>query len=361
MGVVSLRAHALRDARRGLGPGVLVALVLTGCSLVNDTGEVQCRTNDDCTTRFGGAAVAYSCENSFCVRPLCTTDVNCSSRGERYASSVCGTDGLCASPATVACTRVEDCNSKSPTVQCVDGACEDKAWGCRGLLDNRPAATERTATLTMRIYNLLTRMPVPTVSAKVCNLPTFDIDCAQPLVQNGLYNPQTATVTIPGVPQDTPVRVKLDFPGTDLIAVDHYSMRPPRDLTDLGLVTTMPRSLVPQVTAVLDPPRNVDPMLGIIWSGMRDCDGQLATGVSIKMMDADRVPGSEIIYFGADGQPAPQATGTEAFGSALIINAKAGKLLTLQATLGELPVAEYRFIAFAGRSTFVSFWPRVYR
>jgi len=358
-----MRAHDVRVAPRAFGLGVALALASASasCSLINDSTEVQCRSDDDCTARFGSAAVAYSCENAYCVRPLCSTDTDCTTRGVRYASSVCGADSQCASPATVACDTVEDCNSRSPTMQCVEGRCEDKAWGCRGQVDNRPAAVDRTATMTVRVYNLLTRMPVPAVSARVCNLPTFDLECEQPLATNGSYNPTTATVTIPGVPQDTPVRLKLEFPGTDLIPLDLYSTRTPRDLTEFGLVTTMPRSLVPQVTAVLDPPRNVDPMLGSITVGVRDCDGQPAKGVSIRMMDADRVAGTEILYFGADGQPAPTSMGTEAFGTALIINAKASKLLTVQTTLGDLPLGEYRFIAFGGRSTYVQFWPRVYR
>ena len=363
--MISLRGSRARGGRGTRGSwGVLsLTLLLTACSVINDSTEVQCRTNDDCATRFSGVAdvMAYSCVESFCVRPFCTTDAECRGRGDRYVGSVCGGDSLCASPATASCRTVEDCGGQSPTMQCIEGRCEDKVWGCRGELDNRPEAVERTATVQIRVYNLLTRMPVPSVSGRACNLPTFDPDCNQPLVSSGSYNPQDGTLTLAGLPQDTPIRVKLDFPGTDFIGIDHYATRTPRDVTHLGLVTTMPRSLVPMVTSVLDPPRVIDPALGSISVVVRDCAGQAASGVQVRMMEQDKVNGTEIIYFGSDGQPAPNASGTQAFGTALIINAKPGKILTLQSFLSGQMLNEYRAMAFPGRSTEISFFPRVYR
>jgi hypothetical protein len=67
-----------------------------------------------------------------------------------------------------------------------------------------------------------------------------------------------------------------------------------------------------------------------------------------------------VLYFGSDGQLNPNATSTEAFGSALIINVKPAKLVTLQTWAGNLLLNEFRVLGFPHRSTAVHFFPRVY-
>lgn len=347
------------------GYGRLAALLLlTGCSLINDSGEQQCTVNTDCFARFGKNDLAISCVNNYCDRAPCNTDDDCKNRdGDIYASSICGADKFCIAPTTAACTTVADCESESPTMQCVQGRCEDKVWGCRDQLDDRATAMLPTASFQGRVYDLITRQPVPNLTAKACLLPTFDPDCATPLAStNSTYELATGTLTVSGLPQDTPVRLKLDFPPElQLVPIDLYSTRTPRDLTRFALVTTMPTALVPQLTQAIDPRPVVDPANASISAIVLDCENQPAKGVTLVIPETDRLPGTQVVYFGADGQPAPQATGTDAFGSALILNVKPRKLITLQAKVGNMLVKEYRVMGIPDRSTVVHFFPRLYR
>ena len=339
------------------------ATLLAGCSAINETDEKQCGSDLECVTRFGND-VAVSCVANYCVRPACTSDDQCTARGERYRSSICGADGHCASAesATAACTVMADCKSPSPTMECNNGRCEDKVWGCRGQPDERPPIMNATATLQSKVYDLATRMPVVGLTAKACLLPTFDPECARPLPGTASsYDRSTGQLTVTGIPQETPIRLKLDFPmETGLIPLDQYSTRTVHDVTTVPLLSTIPINVAPSLIALLDPPRVLDPANTSVSAVVVDCQNAAATGVEIRVSDSDKVPGTEVLYFGADGQVAPTAKATVGFGRALIINVKPSKLITVQTWVGDLMLNEYRVIAMPRRSTTVHFYPRVY-
>lgn len=375
----------------------LVLLTVTGCSLINDSSVTQCETDDQCLTRFGND-VGVSCVDNFCVQPACKSDTECKVRGERYASSVCSRSGVCASSSSSsaapdasdsastsepdaseaardaseaapdasdagpACTTVADCKSLSPTVACNAGVCEDLTWGCVGKPDERPPAMQPTATLQGKVLDLSTRMPVLALTASACLLPTFDPDCARPFPGTETnYDLDAGMLTLTGVPQDTQVRIKIDFPAdAGLLPLDQYTARTAHDLTTLPTLVTLPYAVSPTLTLSLDPPRIRDPANASITAVVLDCQDKPAVGVQIRIAESDRITGTEVFYFAEDGQIVQNATQTIAFGSALIINVKPGKLITLQTWAGDLKLNEFRVMGFPRRSTAVSFSPRVY-
>jgi hypothetical protein len=361
MGLLELRARC-RPVRCTT---LAIAAVLSsaGCSVINDSTVMQCETDEDCAGRFGGE-LAVSCVDTFCVQPACTSDAQCKGRGERDSASICGTSGLCTASSSVGaeCAKAADCNSLSPTMECNAGRCEDRSWGCAGQLDERPRAVQSTATLQTRVLDFSTRMPVPELTASACLLPSFDPDCTRPLPgTSSSYDLDAGQLRVTGVPQDTPVRLKIDFPlDSGLIPLDLYSVRTAHDLTTLPTLATLPASVSPSLTALLDPPRVRDPNHASITAVVVNCQDEPALGVEIRVAEADRVAGTEVLYFGSDGQLAPGASTTEALGSALIINVKPARLITLQTWAGKLLLGEHRVLAFAHRSTAVHFFPRVY-
>jgi len=364
MGLFEIRALAVEVLRDTVSRSPWAALLLSaGCSVINDSAITQCKTNDDCAARFGND-VGVSCVDTFCVQPACTSDEQCKGRGDRYSTSECGLYGYCqtAAAAAAACTTVADCTSKSPTVECIAGRCEDKIWGCVGQPDERPPAMQATATLQGDVIDLSTRKPVPALSASACLLPTFDPECSRPLPGTlASYDLDAGTLSLTGVPQDTQVRVKIEFPGdSGLIPLDQYSARTAHDLTKLPSLITIPFALSPSLTAHLDPPRVRNPDMASISAVVANCLNEPAVGVQLRVAEADRSPSTEVFYFGEDAQIAPAATATVAFGTALIINIKPGKLITLQTWAGDLLINEYRVLGFAQRSTAVHFFPRTY-
>jgi hypothetical protein len=343
--------------------GLFVLASVGACSVINDSTVTQCKTNDDCMSRFG-ADLGVSCVDTFCVQPACTSDDQCKRRGDRYTSTVCGMSGFCTTSNSVgaACTKVADCNSLSPTVECIAGRCDDKIWGCAGHLDERPPAMMPSATLQGRVIDFSTRQPVPELNAHACLLPSFDPDCTRPLPGTSMsYDLDAGQVTVTGVPQDTPIRLKIDFPlDSGLIPLDQYSARTAHDLTNLPTLATLPIAASSNLTALLDPPRVRKPEAASITAVAINCVNEAALGVQFRIAEADKIDGTEVLYFGADGQLDPNATATEAFGSALIINVKPAKLVTLQTWAGNLLINEYRVLGFPHRSTAVHFFPRVY-
>jgi hypothetical protein len=264
--------------------------------------------------------------------------------------------------AAAACTQVADCKSVSPTMECNEGRCEDKIWGCAGKPDDRPPAMLPTATLQGKVIDFSTRKPVPELTAHACLLPSFDPDCSKPLAGTASnYDLDAGLVTVTGLPQDTPVRLKIDFPlDSGLIPIDQYSARTAHDVTQLATLATLPVPLGSALTSVLDPPRKRNPDAATITAVVVNCQAEAAVGVQVRIAESDRIDGTEVLYFGADGQLNQNATKTEAFGSALIINVKPGKLITLQTWAGDLKLNEYRVLGLGGRSTAVHFFPRIY-
>lgn len=352
----------VRARGRVRAAGAIVVLLTSGCSVINDAGEVQCTRDDQCAARFA-SDVGVSCVENFCVRPACTADDQCRRRGERYTGSVCAPDGYCAAQEAVsaACATKADCG-ESPTAECVAGRCEDKIWGCRGQPDERPPIMMPSATLQTTVYDLGTRMPVGAITAKACLLPTFDPECLRPLPGTAsTYDRATGKLTVTGLPQETPIRLKLDFPvESGLIPLDQYSTRTAHDVTNVPLLTTIPGQVAPSLVAGLDPPRVLVPNNASIQAVVVDCRNEAAIGAEVRVVEADRIEGTEVLYFGADGQVAPRATATEGFGSALIINVKPTTLITVQVWVGTMRINEYRVFAFPRRSTAVHFFPRNY-
>lgn len=412
MSLGSMRAPRATAMRTPVGSarGALWLALLAGCSVINQSDGKQCKTNEECLDRFDD--VGYSCESGFCTRPVCQLDDSCRSRGTRYAMSICGVDqhctssacassldcaapglcnldiGVCQSPSEAGCsndtdcmkyegapicaigrcvasqcTTVADCRSDSPTIDCIAKKCEDRPWGCRGQTDDRPAPREATATLRASVINIVTRMPPVALTATACNMPTFDPECKTPLPNaKTTYDPTSGFITVTGLAQNTPFRLKVDFPqDSGLIGLDYYAVRTVRDTTQGGTLSTMPRFIVPMLAAPYDPPRTVDLDKAVIFAAVLDCQGEPAENVTLGLVQGDESPDTTVIYFGAEGMPAPNLTKTSSFGGAIIINVKPEKVVTLQARIGDYFLLDYRVTGFPGRSTVVDLYPRLYR
>src|SRR5262249_2629234 len=162
-----------------------------------------------------------------------------------------------------------------------------------------------------------------------------------------------------GLPQETPIRLKLDFPPeTGLIPIDVYSTRTAHDVTQIPLLTTIPAQIAPSVIAGLDPPRELGVNNASIAAAVVNCRNEPPIGAEVRVVEQDRIKGTEVLYFGADSLVAPRATATEGFGSALIINVKPSTLITVQVWVGTLRINEYRVFALPNRATTVHFFPR---
>lgn len=392
MGLVELWVRSTR-ARY-----IAVASLLAGCSVITDSSVVQCQRDGDCAKRFGDG-LAVACIDNFCVPPACSSDADCRARGAQYASAVCSSGGVCMATSAAsapdagggldaglpadematstapvdagamamvdagqACVTVSDCKSLSPTVACNGGVCEDPTWGCVGELDERPPAVQPTATLRGTVVDGTTRMPVLGMTASACLLPTFDPECARPFPSaTSSYDLDAGVFTLQGVPQDTQVRVKIEFPAdAGLLPLDQYTARTAHDLTMLPTLITLPFAVSSSLTTSLDPPRVRDPANASITASVLDCQNEPAVGVQIRIAESDRINGTEVFYFAPDGQINQKATATDAFGVALVINVKPGKLITLQTWAGNLMLNEFHVLGFPHRSTAVSFFPRIY-
>jgi len=124
--------------RRSLQCLVLVALVSTagGCSLNLNADRVQCRSNDDC-----------------------------SSRGDAFSGTVC-----------------------------VDSVCvNDPKWSC---LDEPPASASGAGpfTVKMQTIDLIKRMPLAGVHVSLCR--KVDVDCAQPVMTADTDAQGAVTLTV---------------------------------------------------------------------------------------------------------------------------------------------------------------------
>lgn len=389
--------------------GLSVLALLGACSLMYDTERKPCRANDECVGS-AGRDVGYSCVDDFCERPSCARDSDCQSRGARYASSICGGDGVCAaaectknnecssgvcdtrgghcvlaSQATCMsnddcarydklplcierrctpneCTVASDCGSASPTMQCKAGKCEDRTWGCIGQPDDRAEPTEKTATLKVAIYNIVTREVPDAATVRVCPLPVFDAECKVPVEGAvGTYS-RDRGIVVTGLKQRTPFRLKIDFPASaGLAGVDYYSQRPIQDTFEAPSLLTLPFAAIESLRATFDPPPEVDLEKAHLVSWVFDCEDKPASGVSLILDEAEPPAETRAFYLRENGLPAPGRTATDINGGVGLINMKAGKIVPLATMLGETRVAEYRVEGFGRRLTFVHFYPRKYQ
>jgi hypothetical protein len=164
-----------------------------------------------------------------------------------------------------------------------------------------------------------------------------------------------------GLPQDAPIRLKIDFPvESGLLGLDLYSQRPPRDVTDGPLMVTIPGVTLPGLTAAFDPPIALDLEKSQILINIFDCQDNAAGGVSLSMSDADKLADTAILYAGRDGLPIQGATKTDAVGAASVVNAKVARF-TIATNLQGRPISEYPITAYAHRLTTIMFYPKLYR
>jgi hypothetical protein len=380
----------------------LLATLVAGCSLVTDTSESQCKNTLDCLNLFGLSA-PYLCdtESSYCVRPACQEDVDCRRRGENFVSSICGSDKFCAAGECTVddhcgiggvcdsdtnrcverqCRVLADCQSKhpSPTVQCVEGRCVEEVWGCIGEPDNR-TATMPTATIKLPFLELISRMPIEGTVIP-CLLPQFDPapnpGCTPVAGALSTFDAATGVATISNLPQGAPVRLYFTPKpapsiAEELMPVDYYSQRTPRDVTEYP-VARIPYVIVVQaLSGAFDPPVAIPLESAGATINIFDCRGMPAEGVFFRdFPDNERLPDTRITYFGEGGLPNPAQMQTDKSGLASVINMKQRVAVTLRAEirgtplLGQtrtIPMTEFPVTLFGSRMAIIELHPRKYR
>lgn len=263
-------------------------------------------------------------------------------------------------PKTDECNVAGDCASKSPTVQCNAGVCEDKVWGCIKQPDPRPAATMPTGTLKIGFVDVaLSPVTVP-VSVKACPLASVDADCDPVLAGvTPTYTPGMG-FTVTGLPPSQPFRLKLDPTNpSDFVGMDFYTQRPVRDVTqqEAPLYAFSPAVVDGLSLAFSLPVRQDGGILIVIY---HNCEGKFAEGVSTSLPAADTLADSRFLYFTSQNLPNIELTATSVAGVAVGINLPVNRALTIQSKVRDIALPDYNVALLPGRETVVHAYPYAY-
>jgi hypothetical protein len=371
-GVFMGRAQASTAA---LALGLAAAAV--GCSAIVEKDGKQCETRDDCKVLFGASA-PYVCEQDYCVRPACTNDDQCTSEFG-IANGICGASGQCelgcglsaacadnqicqASTrrcVTRECTTSAECPGTSATRSCVEGACVDPTWGCINTPDERPPATQSTATFKLPVTVAVSNAIPPELSVKVCPMPDVDLECVKPIEGAvAVYAPATGIITITGLPQDSVFRLKLDAPASaGLVPTDFYTQRTARDVTDEPGIRMVPATYWPMLSTAEVPP---DMSKGSIFATFYDCEGKKAPRVSVTINEQNRRPDTRIAYFSESSQVQSTLTETSASGLANVVNLPTDQNVGLSSFVNSVVMTRFELRLVPGRMANVHILPRTY-
>jgi len=275
----------------------------------------------------------------------------------------CGEDVEKATPGGTAdkCNIAADCVARggSASSVCNAGVCEDPVWGCIGEADDRPAAG---ATATFRVgLNDLTAPFQGTVGARACNATSEDPLCAQPIPgTTASYDPSQGLITVNGLPADKRFRLAVE-PSGAFMPIDFYPQRTPRGETvEKIALSTLSTSLLQTLGSSYNPPIVPDPQTTHVMALVLDCEGELASGVTLELEEGSRSPDTRIMYLGSNTLPDPTLMQTSAIGSAVAINVPVGQPIRVKARLGTKDLQSSEVYGVAGHLTAVTFYPRKY-
>jgi hypothetical protein len=248
------------------------------CSLVLNTSENQCTTDDDCATR-GGLMAKAVCRDQVCVEG----DTN--EPGKADAGT---------------------------------GA----NWNCLGKVV-WPVPTKPQVVVTMQFIDLVAKLPVTNIVAHPCA--KMDVTCANPLGPNVSPDERgIAAVTIPAS-FDGYVEVvenaNQDTAAALLVPMNVFFNPPPLDDSHFGTVPTFTRQGLTALASVHG--NTIDATLGFLFSGALDCSGKPAPGVS---WEPDRTVESTRRFYYVDGLPSEAAVATDASGYGGLINMPTGTI-----------------------------------
>jgi len=278
--------------------------------------------------------------------------------GDDGGSTTVTPDG--GTPKGESCRVASDCASKSPTVQCNAGICEDRLWGCIKQPDDRPAATMQTATLKVGFADYANQPVTTPAAARACPL-TGDAACTQPLAgATAVYTPGTGFV-VTGVAQNQPFRLKVDPPTNpkDFLGIDFYSQRPARDVTEeKAPLSVFTEGLVTGLSAAFGLPVRAD--AGMLLVVYHDCEGNWPDGVVASIPAGDAAADSRFIYFTTENLPDVNRTETSLAGFVVGINLPTNKPLAVSSKARGMALPDYTVTLLPGRLTIVHAYPRTY-
>jgi hypothetical protein len=380
-----------------------LTFLLAACSFTLDADKYACSKDADC-------GVPFVCSAHLCKRKPCEDDAQCRAPGGPYLSTFCEEDGChaaecsatakcdddlvcdtdrgqCVAPAAATCTDHEACKryaehpvcrdnvcdlaeckktsecegaDSSPTLECVDGRCDDLIWGCAGEPDERPAPMSATATFKMTILDLLQRKPVEGIQISLCS--SLDTMCQTPLNEPEITYDAKGLVTITGLAQNSPIHLKIDAEG--FITSDLYIQRLVRDVTvESNGIQLLPTFLYDSLAGSLMVEADLETK-ATFSALFVDCQepAKPAAGVTLKIDDKPGLDLADVhYYYVRDGnQPDTNLDKTTVIGAAGAVNVPSGVQITLKGYVGDTVVSSYAITPYAKRMTYVTMYPRVY-
>ena len=326
----------------------LASGVAGGCGLVIDTSRKQCELVADCAEQLGDDVSIYECTDGLCRTKIeCTANEQCAAEGKN----------ICLQGQCVDCVITPDCPSATAT--CVDNVCVDEAWGCSNEPDNRPAATQSSASVNIMVKDAVSMMPVSgTTTAKLCLAATVDPTCAQSFAgSTASYSAQTGVITATGLVPGAYYRVYAVPPtSSGLLPFEYFTNRTARDVE-------MPADAYFTPSFILDgnalqAPKPIDRNKAIASFRIHDCLGRPAEGVSMTISG-----GSDdmiVTYTNETRQPNYELTATTKLGIAGVLNGPVGTLTTLTVKSGTKSVISFSLVFRGATSTTVDLYPRLF-
>jgi hypothetical protein len=334
-----------RDSMLALALG---SVLVGGCGLVIDSSRNQCESATDCAAQLGDDVNIYEC-----VEGLCRTKVECDSNDQ------CVTPGknICLQGLCVGCVVTPDCSSA--TAMCVDNVCIDDSWGCVNDADNRPLSTQSSASLTLRVADALTMMPVQGVTAvKLCLSSTVDPSCTQSFpASSASYNTQTGILTASGIIPGSYYRVIATPPtSSGLLPMEFFTNRTARDTENAAEAFFTPSFVLDGNT--LQSPQPIDRSKALVTVRIFDCLGKPAQGVT---MTASAGPPDMVLAYSDETRlPNYTLTSTTKAGIVGVMNGPTGTLTTFTVKSGTKSVITFTLVMRGNGTTTVDLFPRIF-
>jgi hypothetical protein len=331
-------------------------VIASGCSLALDSERHQCEEAADCAAIFSAPESAYRCVNNLCLTYReCTDNTGCAAvPGKPY----------CANEKCVACTEKAQCvNANTSTaMDCVSNVCKDEVWGCLGEMDDRPAATQPTATINAMAKDPLADQTKPNpypagLSAVLCKAPTVDPACLEPLTgTTSKYDMSTGVLTLGNVVNDTAnLHLRFSGSGQSYLPVEYYTNRSARDTMTVDDVNFVPAGVF---GTIMNGNIKVDASKASINVRIHDCKGAMAPNVSL----TSSVTPPDLLHSYVDGKaPRFDLEETTAAGVAGIFNATPGTNTTLTLSIKAFTPARtitYQIAPIGNAISVIDLYPR---
>ncbi len=218
----------------------------------------------------------------------------------------------------VQCSTTADCRAKGAEFEgsvCVDSLCQaDPKWECVG--KPRPAADGAGPFATpFTIQHLVSQAPLKEIKARLCR--KLDVECTDAIGEEAVTDSQGKVTLM--APSGFDGYARFESPSTSNLL---YFFNPPvtRAQPDVQLSIGGP-----EVIMLLAKQAKVDQAAdrGVILIGARDCEGNIAPGVTLVATVQDDIATP---FYSEQGLPSGTATQTDSAGYGGLLNAGAGSI-----------------------------------